>query len=148
MTKVPNHPWINTSEAPLYVLTYPSHDSADEKQTKRCTDLNIKLYQELERWTREVNEPYVFIVDLSQAHSSPMNRQRAAEYLERIKKRGNSQLAGRAFITPDNEKKGIVTAVFWISSPDYPHEFFVELTSAKTWGWTRLAEATIKKRQG
>jgi hypothetical protein len=134
VTRLPQHPWINTSDAPVFCLTYPSYDPNDAEQSAKYKSELQSLYATLAKWTQEAKRHYAFVIDLSNiAESLAVNRQRSIKYLERIKKQGSPFLTGRAFVTPDNRSRGILTAVFWSSSPDYPHEFFETIAESKAW---------------
>jgi hypothetical protein len=55
------------------------------------------------------------------------------QYLEKVKKRGSPHMACRAFITPNETVRGVLTAVFWQSPPDFPHAFFGTTAEARAW---------------
>ena len=139
MIRLPQHPWIDTSDAPVFLLTYPSYDSNDPEQSAKYKSEIQSLYTTLSKWDQEAKQYYAFVIDLSDiAESLAINRQRSIDYLEQVKKQGSPFLAGRAFITPDNRSRGILTAVFWSSSPDYPHEFFATIEEAKIWALKQI----------
>ena len=139
MERRPVHAWIDPSDGPVYLLTYPRHHPEGSREYVRYVAHQQSLYALLAEWTKGRTSPYAFVVDLSKVQSSAMNRQRAIQYLEHIKKRGSPQLACRAFVTPHEAVRGVMTAVFWQSPPNYPHQFFETVREARAWAEQRTA---------
>lgn len=135
----PSHPWINTSWAPVYQLTYPRRQLEASKEYARYVAQQQDLYAALATWTKQRARAYGFVVDLGLVQSSAINRQRAIQYLEHVKQRGSPQLACRAFVTPHEAVRGVMTAVFWQSPPDYPHQFFETVEEARRWALQQTA---------
>ena len=130
----PVHPWIDIAHAPVYHLSYPAYDPNDARQLGQYTAEQSSLYATLAAWTTARRRAYGFTVDLSQIGvSTAMNRQRAIQYMEKVRERGNPFLACRAYITPSEELRGIITAVFWGSPPNYPHALFGTVAEARKW---------------
>ncbi|HEX6242242.1 MAG TPA: hypothetical protein VFZ61_15130 [Polyangiales bacterium] len=130
----PVHPWIDIAHAPVYHLSYPAYDPNDARQLAQYTTAQSALYATLAAWTTARRRAYGFTVDLSQiGASTAMNRQRAIQYMERVRERGSPFMACRAFVTPSEEVRGIMTAVFWGSPPSYPHAFFTSVSEARNW---------------
>ena len=129
----PVHPWIDSAHAPVYHLTYPSYDPNDPRALARYTAEHTSLYKMLILWTAVRARAFGFTVDMSHVRSSAMTRQHAVQYLEQARKRGSPHLACRAFITPNENVRGVLTAVFWQSPPDYPHAFFETAGEARKW---------------
>ena len=44
-----------------------------------------------------------------------------------------------AYIAPKQIVRGIITAIFWIQSPVYPHRVFGDRASAERWVLTDIA---------
>jgi hypothetical protein len=136
----PVHPWIDVANAPVYHLTYPAYDPQDVEQLAKYNREQQELYDTLAEWTAKTRRAFAFVIDLSNVNSLAMNRQRAIAYLERVKKRGNPFMAGRAFVTPNSHVRGVMTAVFWQSPPDYPHAFFETVEAAMVWAREQVEE--------
>lgn len=130
----PVHPWIDSAFAPVYHLTYPSYDPNDPRQLAKYSAEHVGLYKTIATWSETRARAFGFTVDLSQVCSSAMTRQVAVQFLERVKKRGNNpHMACRAYITPNDTVRGVLTAVFWQSPPDYPHAIFDNTADARIW---------------
>lgn len=129
----PVHSWIDSAHAPVYHLTYPGYDPADPRQLAKYTSDQESLYAALATWTNTRRRAYGFTVDLSQVSSTAMSRQRAIQYMEKVRQRGSPFLACRAYITPNEEVRGVMTAVFWGSPPDYPYQLFKGVAEARAW---------------
>jgi hypothetical protein len=129
----PVHPWVDSAHAPVYHLTYPAYDATDPRQLARYSAEHTALYQVLAQWTAVRTRAFGFTVDMSHVRSSAMTRQHAVQYLEKVKKRGSPHMACRAFVTPNESVRGVLTAVFWQSPPDFPHAFFATTAEARVW---------------
>lgn len=143
----PVHPWVSLDDAPVYLLRYPSYDEQDPADAARYTSLHQALYTALASWTETRVRAYSFVVDLGHVRSTAMNRQRAIQYLERVRQRGNPHLVCRAFVTPNEAVKGVMTAVFWQTPPDYPHQFFASVGEAKGWARSQTLAADLAQRR-
>jgi hypothetical protein len=130
----PVHPWIDIAHAPVYHLIYPAYDPSDARQLAQYTAAQSGLYTTLATWTTARRRAYGFTIDLSHiGTSTAMNRQRAIQYMEKVRERGSPFMACRAFVAPSEELRGIMTAVFWGSPPNYPHAFFRSVEEARNW---------------
>jgi hypothetical protein len=129
----PVHPWIDSAHAPVYHLTYPSYDPSDPRQLAKYSAEHAGLYKTLAQWTGARTRAFGFTIDMSQVRSSAMTRQHAVQYLEKVRQRGSPHMACRAFITPNESVRGVLTAVFWQSPPDFPHAFFETAAEARKW---------------
>jgi hypothetical protein len=129
----PVHPWVDSAFAPVYHLTYPAYDANDPLQLAKYTAEHAELYKILAQWTSVRTRAFGFTVDMSHVRSSAMTRQHAVQYLEKMRKRGSPHMACRAFIAPNEGVRGVLTAVFWQSPPDFPHAFFASTAEARTW---------------
>jgi hypothetical protein len=136
----PVHPWVDSAFAPVYHLTYPSYDPTDTRQLAKYSADHAALYKTLAQWTEVRTRAFGFTIDLSHVRSSAMTRQHAVLYLEKVRKRGSPHMACRAFITPNESVRGVLTAVFWQSPPDFPHAFFEAVGPARSWA----LEQTLK----
>lgn len=129
----PVHPWVDPTHAPVYHLTYPAYDPNDPRQLAKYSAEHAGLYATMATWTAARTRAFGFTVDMSQVRSSAMTRQHAVLYLEKIRQRGSPHMACRAFVTPNESVRGVLTAVFWQSPPDFPHAFFETIEQARSW---------------
>jgi hypothetical protein len=142
----PAHPWIDPRSAPIYAVTYPGYDPADARALADYVAAQKRLYQELARWTGTRAQPFAFVVDLSHVQSMALNRQRAIQYLEHVRHRGNPHMVCRAFVAPNDSVRGVMTAVFWQSPPDYPHGIFASVQEAKAWARQQMSRSVRAAR--
>ena len=133
MSLHPVHPWVDCSYTPVYHVTYPAYDAADPLQVAKYSADHKSLYEVMAAWNAARRTAFGFTVDLTHVCSSALTRQNVIQYLERARQRGNQHLACRAFIAPNDAVRGVATAVFWRSPPDYPHRFFENLREARAW---------------
>ena len=143
----PVHPWLCLDDAPVYLLTYPSYEESDPLAAARYQAEQQALYTLLAGWSAQRVDAYSFVIDLSHVRSTAMNRQRAIQYLERMRQRGNPNLVCRAFVTPNEAIRGVMTAVFWQAPPDYPHQFFERVADAKRWAREQTLKVDLHKRR-
>jgi hypothetical protein len=129
----PIHPWVDPAHAPVYHLTYPAYDPNDPRQLARYSAEHASLYATMGTWTSARTRAFGFTIDMSSVRSSAMTRQHAVLYLEKIRRRGSPHMACRAFVTPNESVRGVLTAVFWQSPPDFPHAFFETIEQARSW---------------
>ena len=142
----PAHPWIDPAHAPVYHLAYPAYDAGDPRQLAQYVADQTALYGTLAEWTRARRRAYGFTVDLGQiGASTALNRQRAIEYMEKVRQRGSPYLACRAFVTPNEAIRGIMTAVFWRAPPDYPFQLFTNVDEARRWALEQTLALDVKQ---
>jgi len=142
----PVHPWIDATHAPVYHLAYPAHDPNDPRQLAKYVADQNALYATLSDWTRERRRAYGFTVDLGQLNASTaINRQRAIQYMEKVRERGSPYLACRAYVTPNEAIRGIMTAVFWGAPPNYPYQLFTNVEEARRWALEQTLALDVKQ---
>lgn len=125
------HPWIDSSQAPLYVLTFPANSS--EKELEYCCEVR-------EAWVREVRSPIAWVVDLSAIQQvSPAKHRIFAEHLSRIAAYTEKYSAGCGLVLPSPLVRGVVTAIFWFAPPGFPHRAFARREEAIAWALHRLS---------
>ena len=126
-----DHPWISNDLMPLYRWTFPSE--ATDEALMAC-------FQAREDWARRAHYPIAWVVDLSQITKAPATqRRRLAEHLERFEAFSARWNAGSALVVPNAWLRGLATAVFWVSPPKFPTEFFSKPVEAERWAKRRLA---------
>jgi hypothetical protein len=141
----PTHPWIDSAHAPVYHLTYPRYDAADPRQLAKYTSEHTALYATLTEWTKARRRAYGFTIDLSQVYSTAVSRQRAIQYTEKIRERGSPFMACRAYVTPTEAVRGVMTAVFWHSPPNYPHALFDNVAEARSWALAQTLALDVQQ---
>lgn len=141
----PIHPWIDSGHAPVYHLTYPAYDATDPRQLAKYSAEHAALYATLGDWTAARTRSFGFTIDMSYVRSSAMTRQHAVQYLEKVRQRGSPHMACRAFITPNDSVRGVLTAVFWQSPPDFPHAFFETTEQARRWAREHVLSLDLRE---
>lgn len=124
------HPWIDSSNAPIYEVRFPVKASDDD----------VRSFAEArESWMRRANYSVSWVVDLTNLSSVPASQRRMfAEHLTRFEPHDVAHNRGSAIVVPNAFLRGIVTAVFWISNPKFPHKAFEVVEDARAWARERL----------
>jgi hypothetical protein len=91
-------------------------------------------------WAHRVRYPVAWVIDLSNITKAPATQRKAlAEHLKHFEAFSERWNAGSALIVPSAWLRGLVTAVFWVSPPKYPHKTFSELLLGERWAQEQLA---------
>ena len=126
------HPWIDSSQAPLYVLVFP--ENSTEKELSHCCDVR-------ENWVRQVRSPVAWVVDLSAIQRvTPAKHRIFADHLARIEPYTSKYSAGCGLVVPSPLMRGVVTAIFWFAPPRFPHRLFAGRAEALDWGLRMLSQ--------
>lgn len=141
----PVHPWIDSSHAPVYHLAYPAHDPANVRQVAKYTTEHASLYTSLMQWTEARRRAYGFTIDLSHVCSTALSRQRAIQYMEKARMRSNPYLACCAYVAPNEETRGVLTAVFWHSPPDFLYAQFNTAAEARAWALEKTLALDVRQ---
>jgi hypothetical protein len=81
-----------------------------------------------------------WVIDLSNVTEAPATQRKVlAENIKRYEEFSERRNAGSALIVPSTWLRGLMTAVFWISPPQYPHQAFSEPLEAERWARKQLA---------
>lgn len=124
------HPWLDPTDAPLLRLTCPV--TYEPHETLAMFEVVLAFYA--------VNDqPFAWVVDASNVKGSSAQErkitadyeQRAAEHLKRFNR-------GTAFVLPSAIVRGIVTAIYWLVPPPYPHRVFSNVPDAEAWARAQL----------
>jgi hypothetical protein len=127
-----HHPWIDSSRAPLYILTFPA-STTDDELIACCTAR--------ESWAEKVRYPVAWVVDLSQIRTATARqRQIFGQHLGRIERHNISYNQGAALIVPNAVLRGVVTATFWIKPPSFPYRLFATRQEGLDWAAERLRD--------
>jgi hypothetical protein len=127
----PAHAWFRESRPGLVVLTFP----------KQFNDAEVQLViAALESFFRATGRIQAWIIDLSAIDGSTARQRRLfAEYEKRVAELTSRYVTRAAYIAPNQIVRGILTAIFWIQSPVYPHRVFSDRASGERWVLTDVA---------
>jgi hypothetical protein len=127
---LPRHPWIRTDKAPLFVWTFPP------ETTDRVL---FECVSERERWAQQWSAPCAWVVDLRLVRSvPPTQRQVFGTHLKCFEPHDIRYNRGSALVVPNSVLSGIVTAIFWLAPPKFPHRSFTVLADAEVWARSQL----------
>jgi len=119
------HAWIDSSQAPLYVWRFPP-DAAYDDLVACCAAR--------ETWSATTAEPVAWVVDLTHLKAATAkHRQAFAAHLERFRAFDERWTVASAIVAEAAWVRGLVTAVFWVSPPRFPHRVFGDVISARAW---------------
>ena len=125
-----NHPWVSHRHVPIYEWTFPSEASDDELAA---------FVQAREDWATRAQYPVAWVVELSNLRKANAKQRRTfAEHLKRFEAHDVRWNGGSALIVPRAWLRGLVTAVFWISPPKFPHQAFAKRSDALEWAQMQL----------
>lgn len=135
MTVPIHHPWIDTSRAPTYEIRFPANP----------TDEDLRTFCEArEAWATRARYTVSWVVDLSKLSSVSASQRRAfGDHLERFEPHDVEFNRGSALVVPSAFLRGVVTAVFWLKVPKFPHRAFETVEEARTWARERLRNDTL-----
>ena len=136
------HPWVSHRHVPIYEWRFPAEVSDEELEA---------FVRAREDWASKAQYPVAWVVDLSNLRTAgSVQRRIFAEHLKRFEKHDVQWNGGSARIVPRAWLRGLVTAVFWISPPKFPHQAFAKRTDALEWAQLQLdakvAEPTSSSR--
>lgn len=129
------HPWVDSSLAPLYQVTFPASTS----------DRSLLAYcHAIETWSTQVAHPVGWLMDLSRvAQVSAQQRAVFAKYIQRMEAFDRRCNKGTALIFPNALVRGIATAIFWLHAPLFRHRAFAEPREGLAWLQEVLCEAGV-----
>jgi len=125
-----DHPWVDSSRAPLYILNFPSSTS-DEELLACCTAR--------ETFVERARYSIAWVVDLSAIRTvTARQRQIFAAHLGRVERHNLTYNRGSALIVPNPVLRGVVTAVFWVKAPRFPYCLFAHRHEGIRWAEGQL----------
>lgn len=134
------HPWVDSSLAPLYRVTFPASGS-DAKLLAYC--------RAVESWSAQVSYPVGWLMDLSHvAEVSAHQRAIFAKYMRGMEAFDRRCTQGTALILSSALMRGVVTAIFWLSNPPFQHRTFAMPGEGLVWLREVLHEAGIEHLLG
>lgn len=134
------HPWVDSSLAPVYQVTFPVSAS----------DQNLLAYcRAVEGWSKQVAHPVGWLMDLSRvAQVSAQQRAIFAKFMQSMEAFDRRCNEGSALIFPNALVRGIATAIFWLYAPLFRHRAFAERSEGLAWLREVLREAGIADLPG
>ena len=125
-----DHPWVSHRHVPIYEWTFPSEATYEELAA---------FVRAREEWATRAHYPVAWVVELSNlTKANAKQRKIFAEHLKRFEGH-DVRWANRARSPqPTRRMRGLVTAVFWISPPKFPHQTFAKRTDALEWAQLQL----------
>jgi len=132
------HPWIDESHAPVYELTFPAE----------TTDAELEAFCAVrEEWARRAQYRVAWVVNLAGImRATAGQRKLFSEHLKRFEPHDVAFNQGSALLVPNAFVRGIVTAVFWLKAPSFPHACFATLQEARHWAERQLKGAQHSMR--
>ena len=125
-----DHPWVSHQHLPIYEWTFPAEASDEQLLT---------FIEAREDWAERAHYPVAWVVELSNLTKANAKQRRIfAEHLKRFEGHDMLWNGGSALIVPSGWLRGLVTAVFWISPPKFPHQAFAKRSDALEWAQLQL----------
>ena len=103
----------------------------------------VQHFRDMER-QMDRRLPFACVVDASAVVPSEftaVHRRVTAAELARLAPKARGYLRRQCFVTSSVLARGVLTAVFWLSSPPIPTEVFASLLEARAWAGSGLAGA-------
>ncbi|MGB3049566.1 MAG: hypothetical protein WBB42_01120 [Polyangiales bacterium] len=133
------HPWVSHKHMPIYEWTFPPEASDEELSA---------FTRAREDWAKHAQYPVAWVVELSNLRKANATQRRLfAEHLKRFEEHDVRWNAGSALIVPRAWLRGLVTAVFWLSPPKFPHQAFARRSDALEWAQLQL-DAQVAEPRG
>ena len=124
------HPWVQHRHVPIYEWAFPPQ-ATDEELTA--------FIQAREEWAKRAHYPVAWVVELSNLTKATATQRRMfADHLKRFEEHDVRWNGGSALVVPSGWLRGLVTAVFWLSPPKFPHQAFAKRSDALEWAQLQL----------
>lgn len=115
---------VDASAWPIARVTLPSE----------VTDEDVRRYLAELRVLRERREHYGLIIDANASRGfSATQRQMQAEYVASGLTLSKQFLRAFAFVASSAMQRGMLTAIFWLNKPHWPHRTFRTAEEATAW---------------
>jgi len=125
-----DHAWVSHQHVPIYEFTFPA-EASDE-------DLDA-FVRAREEWATRAHYPVAWVVELSNLTKANAKQRRVfADHLKRFEEHDVQWNGGSALVVPSGWLRGLVTAVFWLAPPKFPHQAFAKRTDALEWAQLQL----------
>lgn len=120
-----HHPWVDETDAPIYVLRFPSEASDDELEI---------YYRALEAFYRGLDHPIGWVVELGNVLKQTASQRRiVSEQVTKLAVYERKWVCGMGIVANSAVTRGIITAVFWVSKPGCPYQVFKDSHPARLW---------------
>lgn len=105
-----------------------------------ATDDDVRSFAAVrEEWMSKAKYPVSWVVDLTNLKAvSASQRRLFAEHLARFEPHDVAYNRGSAIVVPNAFLRGIMTAVFWVTTPKFPHRAFESAEEARAWAIARI----------
>ena len=121
----PRHPWCH-AEGDIVFFRAP--DGA------QVSDADVEAaYSAIHAWWSTRTRPACFVTDLSSSPATTATQRKIAAAWEAKFRPYATRYGAAAIIAPSAALRGLVTAVFWISSPGYPYAIVSTQGQAIMW---------------
>ena len=125
-----DHPWVLHKHVPIYEWAFPPKASDEELEA---------FIRAREEWAPRANYPVAWVVELSNlTKANATQRRKFADHLKRFEDHDVRWNGGSALIVPSGWLRGLVTAVFWLAPPKFPHQAFAKRSDALQWAQLQL----------
>ncbi len=119
------HPWVDSSAAPIYRVTFPV-SASDEQLLAYC--------RSVESWSNQVSYGVAWLMDLSQVEQvSAQQRATFAKFMEAMGAFDRRYTKATAMILPNALLRGVATAIFWLYAPPFEHKTFSDCGAGRAW---------------
>ena len=124
------HPWVLHNHVPIYEWAFPAQATDDEL---------MSFIDARESWAEHASYPVAWVVELSNLTKATATQRRMfADHLKRFEPHDVRWNGGSAIVVPSGWIRGLVTAVFWLSPPKFPHQAFAKRSDALEWAKLQL----------
>ena len=125
-----DHAWVSHQHVPIYEFAFPVEASDEELAA---------FARAREEWATRAQYPVAWVVELSNLTKADAKQRRTfADHLKRFEQHDVRWNGGSALIVPSAWLRGLVTAVFWLAPPKFPHQAFAKRTDALEWAQLQL----------
>lgn len=109
-----------------------------------ATDEEVQHYLDELAELRARREPYALVVIADESRGfSAKQRQMQADYIASGMDLSRRYLRGFAFVAASAMQRGMLTAIFWLRPPEWPHRVFRSVEEASVW-----ARMLVEANQG
>lgn len=125
-----DHPWIDSSRAPLHVWCFPRHFTDEE--LRACIDAH-------RAWRAGVDHPVAWVIDLTHAkNATTAQRRMLADHVAASEPHDVRWNRGTAFVIPNAIVRATVMAVLWMRHPLFETHLVSTLEDGLSWATGRL----------
>lgn len=130
-----SHPWIDGSQAPLFVLRIPKLRQPGELEAAMAATHQI---------TKRAGGPIAWVVDGSALVGANAKERRVMVHHEEVNRPYAQKFnVGMAVVAPTAVVRGMYTAITWLAPPVYPSRVVKTFEEAEAWTVAQLREAGV-----